>query len=69
MAYAATKIELPIKLVMPYIFSTPLPEHYTSCGLIGLGDIVIPGLLIAFAFNFDIKLKKDVNNLIIKDIL
>jgi hypothetical protein len=61
MAYAATRIELPIKLVMPLIIANPLPTYYNACGLIGLGDIVIPGLLTTFAYNFDINLRTKVN--------
>ncbi len=53
MATVATKLELPIKLLMPHF--NPMPS--TQCMLIGLGDLVIPGVVIAFAYKLSIRLR------------
>lgn len=49
MVAVATGLDIPIKLVMPYITRDfPLP----SCSLLGLGDILIPGIFIIFMARF-----------------
>ena len=58
MVFAATSINLPIKLEMPIFFS---PEHpLKTCLLLGLGDIVIPGFIIKFFKRFDFIKKTNV---------
>ena len=46
MIVVASNLDLPIKLVLP---ST---DHYMACSLLGLGDMVIPGLHIMYARRF-----------------
>jgi hypothetical protein len=49
MLAVATGMDIPIKLVMPHltnIFPT------TGCSLLGLGDILIPGIFISFMTRF-----------------
>lgn len=58
MVFAATSINLPIKLEMPIFLS---PEHpLKTCLLLGLGDIVIPGFIIKFFKRFDFIKKTNV---------
>lgn len=47
MQTVATKFDAPVKIVCPKIFSN------AGVSLIGLGDIVIPGIFIAFVLRFD----------------
>lgn len=49
MIAVATKFEAPIKLIMPR-FSSPVPQ--SRCSMLGLGDIVIPGIYIGFLIRF-----------------
>lgn len=44
MMVAATKINLPIKVVWPYMFDFPIAR----CSLLGLGDMAIPAFAIKF---------------------
>ena len=53
MLNVALKFDLPIKLLMPHF--SPLPS--SQCMLIGLGDLIIPGLVIAFAYRISEKLR------------
>ena len=53
MAYVATKLDVPIKIEMPHFKEEPIQR----CSLIGLGDMVLPGILVAFAFRHDIILR------------
>jgi len=46
----ATGLDVPIKILVPLFFSTGDSTQFT---LIGLGDIVLPGLLLCFAMRFD----------------
>merc|ERR1711904_577664 len=55
MVEVAGGIDLPIKIVIPY-FKGP------GNSMIGLGDMVLPGLLTAFLIRFD-RLRNDVNDL------
>ena len=49
MVAVATGLDIPIKLVMPHITS----DYPTSgCSLLGLGDILIPGIFIIFMARF-----------------
>lgn len=50
MVAVATGLDLPVKLQCPKL--QEFPTDYT-CGLIGLGDLVLPGLLVAFAVRWD----------------
>lgn len=50
MTTVATGLDLPIKLLIPHIGSHPIAH---SCGLIGLGDLAVPGLFAAFASRVD----------------
>jgi hypothetical protein len=50
METAALTLDLPIKLEMPVLFGTnPLKD----CVYLGLGDLIIPGLLVKFCRNLD----------------
>ncbi len=53
MVTVATQFDLPIKLLMPHL--APLPT--SQCMLIGLGDLVIPGLVIAYAYRLGERLQ------------
>ena len=51
-------VELPLKLIFPVVHSikneaTGIIEHKTFYTMLGLGDITIPGLLVAYATKFD----------------
>jgi signal peptide peptidase-like 2B len=50
MVAVATGLDIPIKLVMPHITLTDYPT--TACSLLGLGDILIPGIFIIFMARF-----------------
>lgn len=49
MIAVATSFEAPIKLIMPRV-SAVIPA--SRCSMLGLGDIVIPGLYIGFLIRF-----------------
>jgi hypothetical protein len=49
MVAVATGLDIPIKLVMPHLTST---YPTSACSLLGLGDILIPGLFITFLARF-----------------
>lgn len=50
MVSVASGIDLPIKLECPRLLSSAVP--YT-CSMLGLGDLALPGLFLAFASRFD----------------
>lgn len=50
MVKVATGFDVPIKLLMPHITETDYPT--TNCSLLGLGDIVVPGMYIGFLIRF-----------------
>jgi presenilin-like A22 family membrane protease len=50
MVAAATGLDLPIKLILPRILTPCLESNHT---MLGLGDIALPGLLVAFTRRFD----------------
>jgi presenilin-like A22 family membrane protease len=50
MVEVATGIDAPIKLLMPMILPFDRPRQ--KCSLLGLGDIVIPGIYIGFLIRF-----------------
>lgn len=55
MMAVATGLDIPIKIVMPHITS----DHPSSaCSLLGLGDILIPGIFITFMANFGYQIAK-----------
>ena len=49
MSQVASEINLPIKLVWPSSLNIPT----SGCSMVGLGDIVLPGLLGCFCNRFD----------------
>jgi len=49
MAYVATHINLPLKIICPTFIITPLQ----SCSLLGLGDMALPGFFISYCYSFD----------------
>jgi signal peptide peptidase-like protein 2B len=51
MVTVATQLDVPIKILVPLILSQEGPDLQFT--LIGLGDIVLPGLLLGFAMRFD----------------
>jgi hypothetical protein len=57
MMYVATNLDLPIKLLMPHI---TIDYPSSNCSLIGLGDIIIPGIYISYVsrFGFEVALSK-----------
>uniref|UniRef100_A0A6U4JMI3 Signal peptide peptidase n=1 Tax=Hemiselmis andersenii TaxID=464988 RepID=A0A6U4JMI3_HEMAN len=50
MVTVATGLNVPIKILVPLVFAHGKHTHFT---LIGLGDIVLPGLLLCFAMRYD----------------
>jgi Signal peptide peptidase len=48
MIVAATAIDIPNKIVIPYFGDYPLPR----CSLLGLGDMVLPGLFVTYCYRF-----------------
>ena len=55
MVKAATSMNIPIKIEMPIIFSqNPIKD----CMLLGMGDIVLPGVIIKYCHRFDLMKKK-----------
>lgn len=50
MVTVATGLNVPIKILVPLMFATGKSTQFT---LIGLGDIVLPGLLLCFAMRLD----------------
>ena len=58
MVYAASKINLPIKLQIPKLFTENHPLN--NCIVLGLGDIAIPGFTIKFLKRFDFLKKSNV---------
>lgn len=50
MAYVATSLDLPLKLEWPHYRDSPLKG---GCGMLGLGDMVLPGLFVAYCYRFD----------------
>jgi signal peptide peptidase-like protein 2B len=49
MLAVATGLDIPIKIVMPHL-TADYPN--SGCSLLGLGDILIPGIFITFMANF-----------------
>ena len=58
MDVAATSIQIPIKIEMPILFSN---NPVNNCMLLGLGDIILPGIVIKYCRRFDLIRQK--NNL------
>ena len=57
MVVAATSIQIPIKIEFPILFSN---NPIKNCMLLGLGDILLPGMIIKYCRRFDaLKLKSD----------
>ena len=50
MVAVAQGLDLPIKLQFPHFVPDALPS---SCSMLGLGDLALPGLFLAFASRFD----------------
>lgn len=57
MVAVATGLDIPIKLVMPHIFDYPT----SACSLLGLGDILIPGIFILFMSRFGFEVLRSNN--------
>jgi hypothetical protein len=55
MEEVATKLNLPIKIEMPILFST---NPIKDCMLLGLGDIALPGMVVKYCKTFDELCKK-----------
>ena len=51
MVVAATSIQVPIKIEFPILFSN---NPIKNCMLLGLGDILLPGLIIKYSRRFDL---------------
>lgn len=49
MVVVATGLDIPIKIVMPHLTSN---YPTSACSLLGLGDILIPGIFICFMASF-----------------
>ncbi|KKY28561.1 putative signal peptide peptidase [Phaeomoniella chlamydospora] len=54
MITVATKIDIPVKLLFPRPPPEDSPPDTPSMALLGLGDIVIPGMMIGLALRFDL---------------
>lgn len=55
MVVVATGLDIPIKIVMPHLTA----DYPTSaCSLLGLGDILIPGIFICFMARFGFEVAK-----------
>ena len=52
MMTVATKVEAPVKMLFPASIST-IPDRSYPYSVLGLGDIVVPGIMSAFAYRFD----------------
>ena len=50
MVTVAKKFNAPIKLLFPYDYSVNPPK----ISMVGLGDIIIPGIFVALALKYDI---------------
>ena len=55
MVVAATSIQIPIKIEFPILFSN---NPIKNCMLLGLGDILLPGMIIKYSRRFDLLKKK-----------
>ena len=55
MVVAATSIQIPIKIEFPILFSN---NPIKNCMLLGLGDILLPGMVIKYCRRFDLLKKK-----------
>jgi hypothetical protein len=59
MVVAATSIQIPIKIEFPILFSN---NPIKNCMLLGLGDILLPGVVIKYCRRFDLlRQKKEPN--------
>lgn len=56
MVIVATKLDVPIKLLFPRPPAPDAPPDAVSLAMLGLGDIVIPGMMIGLALRFDLYL-------------
>ena len=56
MVVAATSLDLPIKIELPYLGATPLPR----CSMLGLGDMVLPGFFVTLNYRFGAFKRTDV---------
>ena len=54
MVTVATKLDIPIKLLFPRPPTPSEPPDTTSLAMLGLGDIVIPGMMLGLALRFDL---------------
>ena len=56
MVTVATKLDIPAKLMFPRPSPSSSPEDAGAMSMLGLGDVVLPGMMIAFALRFDLYL-------------
>lgn len=61
MVTVAKNLDIPIKLIFPYLNATGEQKF----SMLGLGDIVVPGIFVALCLKFDVD--KALNKLKIKD--
>jgi len=61
MVTVAKSFEAPIKLVFPQDLLENGPLAATNFAMLGLGDIVIPGIFIALLLRYDVSLKRNSN--------
>ena len=55
MVVAATSIQIPIKIEFPLLFSN---NPIKNCMILGLGDILLPGVIIKYCRRFDLMMEK-----------
>lgn len=56
MVTVATELDIPAKLMFPQPSPSGIPEKQRPMSMLGLGDVVLPGIMIAFALRFDLYL-------------
>ena len=61
MMTVATKVEAPVKMLFPASVSA-IPERPYPYSVLGLGDVVVPGIMSAFAHRFDCMKKEMVTD-------
>jgi len=62
MATAATTVNVPNKLQLPKTTTLPNGKQVTQYSILGLGDIVLPSLLLSYAARFDMNKKSTLWN-------
>lgn len=57
MATVATSIDLPMKFLCPSLIN-PSNTPLLKCSLLGLGDILLPGIIIKYCLKFELLLNQ-----------